>query len=161
METDLLLRRKWTFRADGKQIVLVKKHYEKSVHVLMKAFIWALYLPDYPTLTVEVPIGDRYKPDVVALDELGLPKFWGEAGYTRVEKVRTLLRRHRSTHFAFAKWKSKLDPLAKIVSAALDGLKRDAPVDLLSFQENSAERFIDKSGYINITHERLDWMRLY
>ena len=160
METDLLLRRKWTFRADGKQIILVKKHNEKSAHVLMKAFIWALYLPDYPALTVEVPIGDRYKPDVVALDELGLPRFWGEAGYLRVEKIRSLLRRHRSTHFAFAKWQSQLAPFAEIVTAALNGIKRDGPVDLLNFQEDSAERFIDKNGYINIAHERVEWLRL-
>jgi len=161
MGSELKLRRKWTFRAQGKQIVLVKKHYEKSVHVLMKGFIWALYLPHYPNLTVEVAIGDRYKPDVVALDELGVPAFWGEVGQITVEKIHSLLRRYRSTHFAIAKWSSSLNPLIDIVKAGLDGLKRSSPVDLINFQENDTERFIDEKGNISINHRLLDWVRLY
>ena len=161
METDLTLRRKWAFRAEGRQLVLVKKHYERSAHVLMKAFLWALYLPRYPNLTVEIPISDRYKPDVVAFDAEGLAIFWGEAGSIGIRKIRSLLRRYRSTHFAMAKWKSPLDPLLEIVTNALKGVKRAAPVDLLSFPGDSADRFIDENGRINISHANLDWMRLY
>jgi hypothetical protein len=161
MESQLKLRRKWTFRAQGKQIVLVKKHYEKRAHVLMKAFIWALYLPHYPNLTVEVLIGDRYKPDVVALDQQGMPEFWGEAGQTTVKKIHSLLKRYRSTHFAIAKWRASLNPLIHMVKAGLDGLKRSSPVDLISFQEDAAERFIDENGNITIHHRSLDWVRLH
>ena len=160
METDLKLRRKWTFRTQGKQIILVKKHYEKSTHVLMKGFIWALYLPYYPNLTVELAVGDRYKPDVVAVDQQGMPEFWGEAGQISVEKIHSLLRRYRSTHFAIAKWKSSLNPLIMIVKEALDGLRRSSPVDLISFEDDSAQRFIDEHGQITIEHESLDWVRL-
>jgi hypothetical protein len=161
MEDDLKLRRKWTFRAQGKQMVLVKKHYEKSVHVLMKGFIWGLYLPYYPNLTVEATIGDRYKPDVVALDELGVPAFWGEAGQISVEKIHSLLKRYRSTHFAIAKWRSSLNPLINIVKAGLSGLNRSRPVDLINFQEDDAERFIDEKGNITISHSSVDWVRLH
>ena len=160
MGTDLKLRRKWTLRAKDKQIVLVKKHYEKSAHVLMKGFIWALYLPYYPNLTVEIGVGDRYKPDVVALDQQGRPEFWGEAGQITIEKIRSLLKRYRSTHFAIAKWRSSLHPLIGMVEEALDGLKRNSPVDLISFTDDSAERFIDDNGQITITHESLNWVRL-
>ena len=160
MESDLSLRRKWTFRAQGKQIVLVKKPYEKSVHVLLKGFIWALYLPYYPNVTVEVSVGDRYKPDVVALDQLGVPEFWGEAGEITVEKIHSLLRRYRSTHFAIAKWRSSLTPLTEMVKAGLAGLKRSSPVDLITFQEDDVERFIDEKGNISISHQVLDWLRL-
>ena len=160
METDLLLRRKWTLRAQDKQIVLVKKHYERSAHVLMKGFIWALYLPYYPNLTVEISVGDRYKPDVVALDQQSMPEFWGEAGQISVEKIRSLLKRYRSTHFAIAKWKSSLDPLIGIVEEALDGLKRSSPVDLIRFEDDSAQRFIDENGHITIDHDSLNWVRL-
>lgn len=160
MEPELKLRRKWTFRAQDKQIVLVKKHYEKSVHVLMKGFIWALYLPFYPNLTVEIGIGDRYKPDVVALNLQNVPEFWGEAGHVAVEKIHALLKRYRSTHFAMAKWGSSLNPLTEIVKAGLDGLKRSSPVDLITFQEGDAERFIDGKGNIRISHQALDWVRL-
>ena len=160
MESDLKLRRKWTFRAQDKQIVLVKKSYEKNTHVLMKGFIWALYLPYYPNLTVEVGIGDRYKPDVVAVDELGKPQFWGEAGQITVQKIHSLLRRYRATHVAIAKWQTPLKPYIEIVTEALDGLTRDRPVDLINFQEDSVHRFIDENGRITIDHDSLNWLRL-
>ena len=161
METDLTLRRKWTFRVGDKQLVLIKKRYEKSTHVLMKAFLWALYLPRYPNLIVEIPLSDRYKPDVVALNAEGSAIFWGEAGSVGTRKIRSLLRRYRSTHFAMAKWESPLDPLLEIVTDALNGVKRAAPVDLLSFQGDSVDLFIDESGRINISHDYLDWVSLY
>lgn len=126
----------------------------------MKGFIWALYLPYYSNLTVEISVGDRYKPDVVKLDQQGMPEFWGEAGQISVEKIRSILKRYRSTHFAIAKWKSSLDPLIGIVEKALDGLKRSSPVDLIRFEEDSAQRFIDENGHITIDHDSLDWVRL-
>jgi hypothetical protein len=86
---DLLLRRKWTLRAHGRQVVFVKKPVESSTHVLMKALLWALYLPAYPNLAVETGVGDRYRPDVVALDAQGEPVFWGEAGDVTVAKIRS------------------------------------------------------------------------
>jgi hypothetical protein len=160
MENDLVLRRKWTVHAQGQQIVLVKKPYEKHIHVLMKAFLWALYLPQYPNLTVETAVNDRFKPDLVALDEMGKPYFWGEAGHIPVRKIRSLIRRYRSTHFAIARWKSQLEPVIEIVNDAMAGIARQSPVDLITFQENSGERFVDQSGHIQISHEQVEWIRV-
>jgi hypothetical protein len=160
MTPDLQLRRKWTLRAHGKQVVFVKKAYERSAHVLMKAFLWALYLPTYPDLVVEIRAGDRYKPDVVSLDDRGQPRFWGEAGHVGVDKVRSLARRYRDTHFAIAKWDTRLEPLIDIVSDALQGLERSAPFDLLRFPPDSAERFVDERGHIHVAHANLQWTRL-
>ena len=72
MTEELALRRKYTMRAHGKQMVFIKKSLESRIHVLTKAFLWALYLPDYPDLAVEVPVGGRYKPDLVQFDVKGL-----------------------------------------------------------------------------------------
>jgi hypothetical protein len=159
MEHDLRLRRKWTVHAHGRQIVVVKRPYEKHIHVLMKAFLWALYLPHYPDLTVEIAVKDRFKPDLVALDEMGWPNFWKEAGHISFDKIRLLIRRYRSTHFVISKWKSHLDPFIKILNYAMGGIARQSPVDLTTFQENSGERFIDDSGHIQISHEQLEWIR--
>jgi len=160
MTSDKLLRRKWTFKTDGQQVVFVKSRNERSAHVLMKAFLWALYRPQYPNLVVEVKIGDRYKPDVVSLDSWGDPLFWGEAGQVGVRKVRSLLRRFPRTHFAITKWDMSLRPHVEIVQDALDGLQRSAPVDLIAFPADSAARFIDARGTIHLTHADLDWLRL-
>lgn len=160
MTDELRLRRKWTFRAHGRQVVFIKKPVESTEHVVMKALLWALYLPDYPGLTVEVGIGDRYKPDVVELDAQGEPRFWGEAGSVRTEKIRSLARRYRSTHFALAKWDTRLDPTVELVRVALDDAPRRAPFDVISFPGDSAERFIDDQGYIQIALSDLEMIRL-
>jgi len=39
MIPDLMLRRKWTLRAHGKQVVFIKYANERSEHVLMNAFL--------------------------------------------------------------------------------------------------------------------------
>ncbi len=160
MGTDLLLRRKITLRAHGRQAVFIKRSVESGEHVLMKAFLWALYLPTYPDLMIEVPIGDRYKPDVVSLDAHGKPLFWGESGKVGRSKIESLARRYRDTHFALAKWATRLDPYVDLVHAALNGLDRTAPFDLLSFPPDSADRFIHPDGSIHIRHEDIEWIRI-
>lgn len=158
--SDRSLRRKLTLRAHDQQVVFIKKPRERLEHVLMKAFLWALYLPSYRDLTVEVRVGDRYKPDVVQVDAFGRPTFWGEAGKVSVDKIESLTRRYRDTHFALAKWSTSLDPFRSIVEEAIAGLDRRAPFDLLSFPPDSAERFIDERGRITISHDDLVWERL-
>lgn len=162
MSADLHLRRKWTFRAYGRQVVLVKRPIEHTTHVLMKAFLWALYLPQYPNLKVEVAIGDRYKPDVVALDATdpyAEPRFWGEAGQVGMDKIRSLARRYPNTHFAIAKWDRSLHSLLANVREALKGRKRSAPFDLICFPDDSVERFIDDDGEIQIRLQDVAWQR--
>ena len=160
MTRDLFLRRKWTLRAHGEQVVFVKRTNERREHVLMKAFLWALYLPDYPDLVVEVSVDDRYKPDVVSLDLGGEPRFWGEAGHVSPSKIRALVNRYRETHFALAKWDADLAPFLETVRDALDEVGRQAPFDLIHFPPDSAERFIGERGRIDVSHEDLDWTRL-
>ncbi|MEM7347481.1 MAG: hypothetical protein AAF485_24845, partial [Chloroflexota bacterium] len=147
------------FRAHNKQVVFIKKSNEKTTHVLLKAFLWALYLPSYPNLRVEVKIGDRYKPDVVSLDSEKSPEFWGEAGQISPEKIRSLVRRYRHTHFAIAKWVTSLDPLEAIVSDALNEFPRDTPFDLIAFPDDSAERFIDSQGQVIVDFDDIVWKR--
>jgi hypothetical protein len=160
MDQNLTLSRKWTLKSRGQTVVLFKKAYEKQSHVIMKAFLWALYLPDYPDLFLERSVNDRYKPDVVAVDELGTPQFWGEAGRLSLNKVKSLVKRYRSTHFAISKWDKPLMPFAEIFENAAAGLKRIRPIDLIRFSADSAERFIDSDGEIQITHGDIEWIRI-
>ena len=157
--SDSLLRRKWTFKAHGKQVVFVKHPIESSSQVLMKALLWALYLPEYPDMSVEVKIGDRYKPDVVAQDSSGQSVFWGEAGKVGVEKIRSIARRYRHTHFAIAMWQMNLAPFVPIIQKAVDGTNRLAAFDLLCFPSDSAERFIDARGQIQLSLADVEWKR--
>ncbi len=160
MYTERHLRRKLTFKAHGEQVVFVKKKQERTEHVLMKALLWALYLPFFPDLAVEVPIGDRYKPDVVSRSGFAQPRFWGEAGKVGEEKIRSITKRYPRTHFALAKWDTALDPFAEIVRAALEETSRHAPFDLIRFPADAEARFVDVKGRITLTHDDVEWLRL-
>ena len=159
MGSGLHLREKYTFQACGQKVVFVKKPVEHVRHVLMKAFLWALYLPGYPHIRIEVPVGGRYRPDVAATDAEGRPLFWGEAGKVGLRKMRTLIARFGQTHFAFAKWGSGLAPFEKLVERSVADARRTAPVDLISFPEDSGERFIDSRGNIRLELADVDWRR--
>ena len=151
MNPELKLRRKWTLRAHGKQTVFVKKPFESDLHVVTKALIWALYLPAYPNLSIELAAGGRYTPDVVQFDANGQPTFWGEAGQVSRRKMRALVQRHRYTHLVFAKWNSDLAPLHRMLQKDAGAVRRRAPVDLISFPADSDQRFIQPDGSIQVS----------
>ncbi|MEL6617079.1 MAG: hypothetical protein AAFQ43_15155 [Bacteroidota bacterium] len=173
MPSDLALRRTLTLRAhDGREarkLVLVKKRGESIEHVLMKAVLWALYLPEYPEMAVEVSIGDAYKPDLVQLAPPpgGLaygepePVFWGEAGKVSEKKWRSLLRRFPDTHFAVAKWGSPaaLRPHTEILCRVLGSRQRPAPLDLLAVPSD-ASSFVAPDGTLAVTWDDVHRQRL-
>lgn len=155
------LRRKLTLRAHGAKVVFIKKPNERMEHVWMKAFVWALYLPQYPELSVEVKIGDTYKPDVVQMDAWrGEPMFWGEAGQVGPEKIASLVRRFPRTHFAMAKWDTRLRPFVEMVTKAVAKVNRSAPFDLIRVPEGAGERFIDAKGRIEMDFSDVTWTRI-
>ena len=159
MTEDLGLKRKYTLRAHGRQMVFIKKSFESSSHVMTKAFLWALYLPEYPGLAVEVRAGSRYKPDLVQFDDSGEPIFWGEAGQVSLKKMRALVQRLKSTHLVFAKWHTNLTQLHMILKNEIVSIRRWAPVDLISIPDDSDERFIGRDGTIRINFEDVDRVR--
>jgi hypothetical protein len=160
--SDRELRRKLTFRAHGQTLVLVKRPVESIEHVLQKALLWALYLPSYPGLRVEVPLpnASRYKPDLVAFDG-ERPVIWCQCGVVSVAKLNDLLPRRRATHFVFSKWDFSphaLDAFAGLMEAALHGVRRTAPVELIGFTADSAT-FIDGRGEIEISERDVEIRR--
>ena len=171
MPSDLALRRTLTVRAsDGaalRKLVLVKKRGESIEHVLMKAVLWALYLPEYPEMQVEVSIGDTYKPDLVLLAPppggvaYGDPEpvFWGEAGKVSAAKWRSLLKRFPDTHFALARWDERLAPHEAAIRKALGRRPRRAPVDLVRVPADAEARFLD-SGTLRVTAADVERVRL-
>ncbi len=146
----LTLRRKYTFQASGKKVVFFKKAMEHERHVVMKALLWGLYLPQYPEIQVEVPVGGKYKPDLVQLNHAGKPVFWAEAGRVGDRKIKALVKRYPATHLVFAKWDQNLAPLFKQLRKAAAPVRRSAPVELISFPPDSAAKFIKEGGVIEM-----------
>ena len=159
MDSELLLGGKFTFRVGGQKLVVVKKPVEHLRHVLMKALLWALYLPTYPQLRVEVSIGYKYKPDLVALSPKG-PLFWGEAGHVGNQKLQRVLKRFPQTHFAFAVWGASLASMESRIRRQTRSANRKAGIDLIRFPEDASPRFIDPRGNIRIHPDDLSWQRI-
>jgi hypothetical protein len=160
MSSDLFLRRKLTLRTAGDQVVFVKRPMESIEHVIMKALLWALYAEEYPQRSVEIRIGDRYKPDVVSLDGTDNPVFWAEAGKVGEAKIRSLARRFPSTHFAMGKWDTALEPYAAIIRDACSQAKRRAPFDLIRFPSDSVARFITNDRDVAIDRSDVEIIRI-
>ncbi len=152
MGSDLGLRRKYTFKIGGRNLVLIKKAQESYEHVLMKALGFALYVPRYPNLIVEYAIGDKYKPDLVQLDDRGQPVFWGECGDIAAEKIRRLARKYRPAHIVIFKMDANLTPFAELIRKKTTGLEREGILELVGFPQD-AYRFVSERGQVSITFD--------
>lgn len=156
----LSLRGKWRLSAHGQSLVLTKRAGEKPSHVWLKGLLWALYLPAYPQLTVEVAIGHRYKPDLVAfspaesMSSQTQPIFWGEAGQVTLEKLERLFRQFPRTHFAVAKWGS-LGQWPRHLDQALASRRHQGQVDLLRFEGESPEAYLQDGKLVALDEVRV------
>ncbi|HJQ30597.1 MAG TPA: hypothetical protein VJ866_00380 [Pyrinomonadaceae bacterium] len=90
----------YDFELAGRRVRLWQRRGETYGHVLMKALGYAMYVGEYPGLEIELSVGQRYKPDLVALNDAGggRPRagarflFWGECGMVSMRKVAWLLK---------------------------------------------------------------------
>ena len=141
---------KLTIRAGGRKVVLRKHPWESSRHVLLKALVFALYVPDYRDLVVEPPRAERYRPDVAAFATDGTPLFWAECGETGRDKLAWLLKHRAHTHLVLARQGVALEPWRALVADLASGVQRRAPVELVLLPPG-AERFIGPDGEVVVS----------
>ena len=91
------------FRLGEQKVRLWQRRGESYEHVLMKWLGYAMFAETYPTLEIEVKVGLRYKPDLVARDQSGEFLFWGEAGANSLRKTAWLLKHTRTQRLALFK----------------------------------------------------------
>lgn len=101
------------FHLAGNKVRLWQRTGESYEHVLMKALGYAMYVGDYPDLEIEVKIGLRYKPDLIARDARGELRFWGEAGANSMRKTHWILKHTRAEKLALFKIGHNADQLIK------------------------------------------------
>ena len=80
------------FQLAGQKVRLWQRNGESYEHVLMKALGYSMFVEKYPTLEIEMKVGLRYKPDLVARNQIGDFLFWGEAGANSIRKTAWLLK---------------------------------------------------------------------
>ena len=94
--------------------------------------------------------------DEVALSEAGEPYWWGECGSVTSDKLSELHASFPSMRLTIAKWgHSDLSGYAAQLRQALPAVADGtAPrIDLVSFPEDSASRFVKDDGSLSVTWE--------
>lgn len=137
------------FQLAGRRVRLWQRPGETYGHVLMKALGYAMFAGEYPNLEIELPVGLRYKPDLVALavDEDGRAapgarfKFWGECGLVTVRKVAWLLKHGRLERLVLFKIDCGVAPLVREMQDVVGERYREhGRLVLVNFVADIAER---------------------
>ena len=135
------------FELAGRRVRLWQRPGESYEHVLMKALGYAMFVPAFPALEIESPVGLRYKPDLVARDggaDARFP-FWGECGAVTVRKVAWLLKHARVGRLALFKIDASAGPLTRELRASIDARYRPpGRLVVINFVGDIVERTLDR-----------------
>jgi len=101
------------FQLAGKRMRLWQRQGESYEHILMKALGFVMFSEKYPTLEIEVKVGLRYKPDLIAQNTAGNFLFWGECGANSLRKTTWLLKHTRAEKLVLFKIGQNLEQLTK------------------------------------------------
>lgn len=91
------------FQIADQRVRLWQRNGEGYGHILMKVLGYAMFVSEYPTLEIEVKVGLRYKPDLIARNANGDFTFWGEAGANSLRKTAWILKHTRTEKLALFK----------------------------------------------------------
>lgn len=101
-----------TFILAGKAVRLWQNTGESYEHVLMKALGFAMFIGEYPNLQIEAKIGLRYKPDLIAADNVSID-FWGECGINSIRKTLWIMKHTETRKLVLFKVGGRLDSLVR------------------------------------------------
>jgi len=137
------------FELAGRCVRLWQRRGETYEHVLLKALGFAMYAREYPRLEIELPVGLRYKPDLVALNEGDDAAtragarflFWGECGLVTMRKVAWLLKHGDAERVVLFKLARGVQPLVRELRDAVPARYREGGrLQLVNFAADVSER---------------------
>ena len=108
------------FNLANRRVRLWQRNGESYEHILMKALGYAMFVGEFPTLEIEIKVGLRYKPDLIARNAAGDFLFWGEAGANSIRKTAWLLK-HTQTK------KLVLFKIGRNVTSLIEQLREEIP----------------------------------
>ena len=140
----------------GATATLHKARGESSSHVLLKALVWSLLAPHYPTtVTVETVVHGRFRSDVAVVDG-GELCCWGECGSVSMPKLASLFAEFPRAHFIVAKMgRSDLSGYAAQLVNELPASGPQPLVQVISFPaiEESIDRFVTADGVVTVSRD--------
>jgi hypothetical protein len=101
------------FTIADRPVRLWQNNGESYIHVLMKALAFAMFVPEYPNLEVEVRVGLRYKPDLISRAVDGSFEFWGECGINSTRKTNWILKHSRAARLVLFKTGQNSEQIAR------------------------------------------------
>lgn len=148
------------FQLAGRRTRLWQRLGESYEHILMKALGFAMFVDKYPNLEIEMKVGLRYKPDLVARDAEGNFVFWGEAGDNSIRKTLWLLKHARVEKLVLFKIAINDAQFIKQIREEISQKYRsDGRLSLINFvsgiKDLTAERQIEKVSKDWFTETRI------
>ncbi len=137
------------FQLAGQKVRLWQRIGESYEHVLMKALGYAMFAREYPTIEIEIKIGLRYKPDLIAVGANDSFDFWGECGQNSIRKTNWILKHTRTSKLVLFKIAVNSDQLIKQLRAEIPAKYRlNGKLVLINFvgdiKNLTADRQIEK-----------------
>jgi hypothetical protein len=136
-----------SFELAGRRVRLWQRPGESYAHVLMKALGYAMFAGEYPQLEIELRVGLRYKPDLVAFGDAGGAAtgarfaFWGECGMVTMRKVAWLLKHGQLARLVLFKTGCSSSALVRELREATGQRERaGGRLQLVNFVPDIAER---------------------
>src|SRR5215212_1020980 len=143
----------YDFELVGRRVRLWQRRGESYGHVLMKALGYAMFAGRYPNLEIELPVGLRYKPDLVSRNEAegGRPRagarfrFWGECGMVSMRKVAWLLKHGDAERLVLFKIGSGVKAYTRELRDSVEPRYRvGGRLTLVNFASDIAERAAER-----------------
>ena len=143
----------YDFELAGRRVRLWQRRGESYGHVLMKALGYAMFAREYPNLEIELPVGLRYKPDLVSPNDAGsgAPRagarflFWGECGMVSMRKVAWLLKHGDTERLVLFKIGCGVRAYARELRDSVEPRYREAGrLALVNFAGDIAERAAER-----------------
>lgn len=141
LQIDLLLNHgvKGLYGVEEK-LYLRKRKGESIQHVVMKLLSYLIYYRE--DLKIEKAVGQRYKPDLVALDSQGEPEIWIDCGSTSLKKLEAMVRGNGGTKFIIVK--AYPGELSRYVAQVSTALREEERLHFLSFGEDLVNQLGEK-----------------
>jgi hypothetical protein len=143
----------YDFELAGRRVRLWQRRGESYGHVLMKALGYAMFVGEYPNLEIELPVGLRYKPDLISLNEgaggrlrAGARfRFWGECGMVSMRKVAWLLKHGDAERLVLFKIGSSVTAYTRELRNSVEPRYREGGrLTLVNFASDIAERAVER-----------------
>jgi hypothetical protein len=134
-----------SFELAGRRVRLWQRPGESYGHVLLKALGYAMFVGEHPNLEIELRVGLRYKPDLVAFaDGAGVGArfaFWGECGMVTMRKVAWLLKHGSLARLVLFKIGGPVPAIVRELRDATEPRQREGGrLLLVNFVADIAER---------------------